>query len=131
MKLITKAAAMALATCTIAAAQPSDAHAAKTLLDLLRGNSGSERSSSRNARDTASSADVDPEPISRVSSPRYYTYKAESFRALNVPDFVEPMVTKFNELIGHYKPARGYEFTVEAEDFDTFKIHGRPQQTSS
>ena len=42
-------------------------------------------------------------------------------------DFVEPMVTKFNEMIGHYKPARGYEFSVEAEDFDTIKIHGRPQ----
>lgn len=43
-------------------------------------------------------------------------------------DFVEPLIIKFNEMIGHYKPARGYEFTVEAEDFDTFKIHGRPQQ---
>ena len=42
-------------------------------------------------------------------------------------DFVEPMVTKFNEMIGHYKPARGYEFSVQAEDFDTIKIHGRPQ----
>jgi hypothetical protein len=42
-------------------------------------------------------------------------------------DFVEPMITKFNEMIGHYKPARDYEFTVEAEDFDTIKIHGRPR----
>ncbi|HWQ35619.1 MAG TPA: hypothetical protein VNQ79_22420 [Blastocatellia bacterium] len=42
-------------------------------------------------------------------------------------DFVEPLLTKFNEMIGHYQPARGYEFTVEAEDFDTIKIHGRPQ----
>jgi len=42
-------------------------------------------------------------------------------------DFVEPMVTKFNEMIGHYKPARGYEFSVSAEDFDTIKVHGRPQ----
>lgn len=42
-------------------------------------------------------------------------------------DFVEPMVTKVNEMLGRYKPARGYEFSVEAEDFDTIKIHGRPQ----
>lgn len=42
-------------------------------------------------------------------------------------DFVEPLVTKINEMIGHYKPARGYEFTVETEGFDTIKIHGRPQ----
>ncbi|MCO6186332.1 murein L,D-transpeptidase [Rhizobium sp. L1K21] len=90
MKLMTKAAAMALATCTIAAAQPSDANAARTLLDLLRGNTGSEKTSSRDGRETV---DVDPEPISRVSSPRYYTYKADSFRALNIPAFVEPMVT--------------------------------------
>ena len=44
-------------------------------------------------------------------------------------DFVEPMLVKFNEMIGKYKPARGYEFTVETEDYDTIKIHGRPQAT--
>ena len=42
-------------------------------------------------------------------------------------DFVEPMVVKFNEMIGKYKPASNYEFTVQAEDFDTIKIHGRPR----
>jgi hypothetical protein len=42
-------------------------------------------------------------------------------------DFVEPMVVKFNEMIGKYKPARNYEFTVQAEDYDTIKIHGRPK----
>jgi len=46
-------------------------------------------------------------------------------------DFVEPMITKFNEMIGHYKPARGYEFTVQADDFDTIKIHGRPQSAAT
>jgi len=46
-------------------------------------------------------------------------------------DFVEPMVMRFNEMIGRYKPARGYEFTVEAEDFDTIKIHGRPQKATT
>lgn len=42
-------------------------------------------------------------------------------------DYVEPVVVKFNEMIGKYKPARDYEFTVQAEDFDTIKIHGRPK----
>jgi hypothetical protein len=42
-------------------------------------------------------------------------------------DFVEPMVTKFNAMIGRYQQARDYEFSVQAEDFDTIKIHGRPQ----
>jgi hypothetical protein len=42
-------------------------------------------------------------------------------------DFVEPMIVKFNEMIGKYKPARDYEFTVEAADYDSIKIHGRPK----
>jgi hypothetical protein len=46
-------------------------------------------------------------------------------------DFVEPLVTKFNEMIGRYRQARDYEFSVRAEDFDTIKIHGRPQQAAS
>ena len=43
-------------------------------------------------------------------------------------DFIEPMIVKFNEMIGKYQPARDYEFTVEAEVMDTIKIHGRPKQ---
>lgn len=42
-------------------------------------------------------------------------------------DFVEPMIVKFNEMLGKFKPARDYEFTVEAEDYDSIKIHGRPK----
>ncbi|QQS45816.1 MAG: hypothetical protein IPM66_18060 [Acidobacteriota bacterium] len=42
-------------------------------------------------------------------------------------DFIEPMIVRFNEMIGKYTPARDYEFTVEAADFDTIKIHGRPK----
>jgi hypothetical protein len=43
-------------------------------------------------------------------------------------DYVEPMVVKFNEMIGKYKLASDYEFVVQAEDFDTIKIHGRPRE---
>ncbi len=46
-------------------------------------------------------------------------------------NFVEPMVIKFNEMIGKYKPARDYEFTVEAADYDTIKIHGRPKTVTA
>jgi hypothetical protein len=42
-------------------------------------------------------------------------------------EFIEPMLIKFNEMIGKYQSARDYEFTIEAEDFDTIKIHGRPK----
>lgn len=41
-------------------------------------------------------------------------------------DFVEPLIVKFNEMTGKYIPARGYEFTVQAEDYDNIRIHGRP-----
>ncbi len=42
-------------------------------------------------------------------------------------DFISPMIVKFNEMTGKFTPARGYEFTVQAEDYDTIKIHGRPK----
>ena len=46
-------------------------------------------------------------------------------------DFIEPMIVKFNEMTGKFRPARGYEFTVQAEDYDTIKIHGRPKAAMS
>jgi hypothetical protein len=45
-------------------------------------------------------------------------------------DFIEPMLMKFNEMIGKYKPARDYEFTIDVGDFDTIKIHGRPKASA-
>jgi hypothetical protein len=46
-------------------------------------------------------------------------------------DFVEPMLIKFNEMIGKFKPARGYVFEAQADDYDTIKIHGRKQQAAT
>lgn len=46
-------------------------------------------------------------------------------------DFVEPMLTKFNEMIGKFKPARGYAFEAQADDYDTIKIHGRKKQVAA
>jgi hypothetical protein len=46
-------------------------------------------------------------------------------------EIIEPMLIKFNEMIGKYQSARDYEFTIEAEDFDTIKIHGRPKTAVS
>ncbi|MBK8314760.1 MAG: hypothetical protein IPL01_12430 [Acidobacteria bacterium] len=42
-------------------------------------------------------------------------------------EFIEPLIVKFNEWRGKYQPARGYEFRVETEDYDSIKIHGRPK----
>jgi hypothetical protein len=42
-------------------------------------------------------------------------------------DFVEPLIIRFNEMIGKYSPARDYEFSVQADDYDSIKIHGRPK----
>jgi hypothetical protein len=55
-------------------------------------------------------------------------HKAVGGESAWMQNYVEPMVVKFNEMIGKYKPARDYEFTVQAEDFDTIKIHGRPKE---
>lgn len=44
-----------------------------------------------------------------------------------VHEYLEPVIVKFNEMIGRYQPARDYEFTVQAEDYDTIKVHGRPK----
>jgi hypothetical protein len=41
-------------------------------------------------------------------------------------DFIEPLLTRVNAMVGHYKPARNYEFSVQAEDYDTIRISGRP-----
>ena len=42
-------------------------------------------------------------------------------------DFIEPMIVKFNEMTGKFRLARDYAFTVQAEDYDTIKIHGHPK----
>ena len=44
-----------------------------------------------------------------------------------IHEYLEPVLSRFNEMIGRYVPARGYEFTVEAEDYDTIRFHGRPK----
>jgi hypothetical protein len=45
-------------------------------------------------------------------------------------DFVEPMLTKLNTMMGRYQEARGYEFSVMADDYDTIKIHASPRKMS-
>ena len=47
--------------------------------------------------------------------------------SFHATDNAFPRWPEFNEMIGKYKPSRDYEFTVQAEDYDTIKIHGRPR----
>lgn len=58
-------------------------------------------------------------------------HKAVSGESPWMQDYVEPMIIKFNEMIGKYKPARDYEFTVQADDYDTIKFHGRPKEAEA
>ena len=44
-----------------------------------------------------------------------------------IHQYLEPVMEKFNEMIGRYQPARDYEFTVQTEDYDTIKFHARPR----
>jgi Uncharacterized protein conserved in bacteria len=69
---------------------------ATTLMDLLRGGPG--KSANRNGegrptlfgRSTAAPADIsgDPEPLPKISGPRYYTYKPEPLRPIQAARFV-------------------------------------------
>jgi hypothetical protein len=58
-------------------------------------------------------------------------HKAVSGESPWMQDYIEPMIIKFNEMIGKYKPARDYEFSVQAEDYDTIKFHGRPKEAGA
>lgn len=45
-------------------------------------------------------------------------------------EFLEPLIVKFQEWRGVYQPARDYEFKVDAEDYDSIKVHGRPKSAA-
>ncbi len=69
---------------------------AVTLMDLLRGGPGKverERQDrgfpgvTQQGNAAASARDVDPEPLPRVSGPRYYTYKTDATRAVDTSKF--------------------------------------------
>ncbi|POO57509.1 L,D-transpeptidase family protein [Agrobacterium rosae] len=80
---------------SVSAAMPGSAGAV-TLMDLLRGGPGKverERQDrglpgvTTTMQGSASTRDVDPEPLPRVSGPRYYTYKADGARAVDTSKF--------------------------------------------
>jgi hypothetical protein len=80
---------------SVSAGVPGTASAV-TLMDLLRGGPGKvERERERQDRGLpgvtqpgiAATRDVDPEPLPRVAAPRYYTYKADSTRAIDSSKF--------------------------------------------
>ncbi|WP_296071234.1 murein L,D-transpeptidase [uncultured Agrobacterium sp.] len=95
---------------SVSTALPGSAGAV-TLMDLLRGGPGKiardrgelppagiVTSPSGSASGTAQSADAsDPEPLPRVSGPRYYDYKADTARAVNTANFGKGLANlKFN-----------------------------------
>lgn len=85
---------------SVSAALPGSAGAV-TLMDLLRGGPGKVArdrgelppagivTSPSRAAPSASADASDPEPLPRVSGPRYYDYKADTARAVNTANFGE------------------------------------------
>lgn len=79
---------------SVSAAMPGTAGAV-TLMDLLRGGPGKAASERQDRglpgvttmQGSAAARDVDPEPLPRVSGPRYYTYKADGTRAVDTSKF--------------------------------------------
>ena len=79
---------------SVSTAMPGTAGAV-TLMDLLRGGPGKAASERQDRglpgvttmQGSAAARDVDPEPLPRVSGPRYYTYKADGTRAVDTSKF--------------------------------------------
>ncbi|MDI7863862.1 L,D-transpeptidase family protein [Rhizobiaceae bacterium n13] len=104
MKYLTKAAALTLAL-TSSAVMFQTERAEAGFLDFLRGNRAGQRvyepyATSPRAYPRApapmaggSMANVDPEPLPKVSGPRYYTYKPDSMRLVAAAKFADPVVT--------------------------------------
>jgi L,D-transpeptidase YcbB len=81
--LIRRALTVALmTTATFATCLPQTA-SATTLMDLLRGRS-EKRQETRPAEIIPPAQLADPEPISKVASPRYYTYKPDSQKTIAI-----------------------------------------------
>lgn len=74
------------------AAMPSSAGAV-TLLDILRGGPGKQGAREQQALpgvvtgNTPLGADADPEPLPRISGPRYYTYKSDAVQTVKTAGF--------------------------------------------
>ncbi|WP_425352174.1 L,D-transpeptidase family protein [Agrobacterium bohemicum] len=79
---------------SVSAAMPGTAGAV-TLMDLLRGGPGKVERERQDRglpgvttmQGNAAARDVDPEPLPRVSGPRYYTYKADGARTVDTSKF--------------------------------------------
>jgi L,D-transpeptidase YcbB len=94
MKLTSKAALLTAATGFIFAAQAQGAFAQKTLFDVLFGNQATRVQEMNQAAPSRAAIDAsDPDPLPRVKSPQYFTYKAPSQRLINIPAFAGPVVT--------------------------------------
>lgn len=66
---------------------PQTANAA-TLLDLLRGGPAKNRPAMNSVIEPQANGGLemgDPEPLPKITGPRYYTYKAEATRAITIP----------------------------------------------
>ncbi|MGX5668530.1 L,D-transpeptidase family protein [Rhizobium daejeonense] len=81
------AATAVLAAVTGFTAFPHSANAA-TLLDLLRGGPAKNKPAANSVIEPQANGGLemgDPEPLPKITGPRYYTYKAEATRAIAIP----------------------------------------------
>ncbi|MEK1902146.1 MAG: peptidoglycan-binding protein, partial [Rhizobium sp.] len=99
MKFVLKSAVSALALSCVMGAVPAHAY---TLMDMLRGDrarSGQstiimDPSAPVRGNRNGLGGDIDPEAaMPKVSSPRYYTYKAETLQLVDTTKFADPVVT--------------------------------------
>ena len=95
----TSAAMMLALGLSVSASFPGTASAV-TLMDLLRGGPGKVERERQDrglpgvfpqGAQTSVANDADPEPLPKVTGPKYYTYKADATRAVSTDNFVESL----------------------------------------
>ncbi|RYE66261.1 MAG: hypothetical protein EOP17_11780, partial [Rhizobiaceae bacterium] len=81
---------------------------ALTLMDFLKGGPGKSRAADNGVPGVTTVAPTekalaDPEPLPKVSGPRYYTYKADASRAVQTAGFAAASATDATRLIAQAK----------------------------
>jgi murein L,D-transpeptidase YcbB/YkuD len=100
--------ALALVSGISAFAVLADPANALTLMDMLRGGPGKSRAADTGVPGVTTVAPTekalaDPEPLPKVSGPRYYTYKADASRTVTTSGFAAASATDATRLIAQAK----------------------------
>jgi L,D-transpeptidase YcbB len=107
---------------SIFAGASAPAHAI-TLMDILRGGPGKRDGASQagpRGREEAMPSErslADPEPLPKISGPRYYTYKADSQRLVKTAGFAAPSSSEAFRALGEAKVSAPSDIAAALESY--------------